>query len=65
MKQDYTGPDFKYLYHLREKAIDPYTARTAPDFSLLYCPKPTLKFGATNTEFPIYYKFLQSFGIST
>ena len=61
MKQDYTGPDFKYLYHLREKAIDPYTARTAPDFSLLYCPKPTLKFGATNTEFPIYYKFLRYF----
>lgn len=61
MKEDYTGPDFKYLYHLCEKAIEPYIARTAPDFSLLYCPKPVVKFGQTNTEFPIYYKFLRCF----
>lgn len=61
MKADHEGPDFKYLYHLRDKAIDPYIARTAPDFTLLYCPKPTVQFGETNTEFPIYYKFLRAF----
>ena len=61
IKQDYTGPDFKYIYHLGEKAIDPYTARMAEDFTLLYCPKPSIAFGTTNTEYPIYYKYLRYF----
>ena len=38
IKIDYPGDDFKYIYHLGEKAIDPYTARTAENFSLLYVP---------------------------
>lgn len=38
IKQDYQGDDFKYIYYLGDKAIDPYTARTSDNFTLLYVP---------------------------
>lgn len=53
IKIDYQGDDFKYIYHLGEKAVDPYKARTAENFSLLYCPMIQFE--------EIYYKFLKVF----
>lgn len=53
IKEDYTDSSFSYIYHLGEKSIDPYTARTAPNYTLLYIP---------NCEFnEIYYKFIRTY----
>ena len=38
IKDTYKGFDYEYIYHMDEMKIDPYTARTAENFSLLFCP---------------------------
>ncbi len=44
-------PNEKYLYHLGEKRIDPYKARKAPNFSVLYLP--------TCESMEVYRKFYE------
>ena len=53
IKLDYPGDDFKYIYYVGEKSIDPYTARTAENFSLLYVPMIQFE--------EIYYKYIRLF----
>lgn len=53
IRQQYTGFNYEYIYHLGNKRIDPYTARVADNFSLLYLP---------DIPFPeIQYKFKRIF----
>lgn len=52
IEQDYSGPSYSYMYHLGDKSIDPYTARTSPNFTLLYLP-----YSETEYFDEIYYKF--------
>lgn len=37
--QDYTDPHYQYIYHLGDKRVDPYTARKANNYTLLYVPR--------------------------
>lgn len=53
IKLDYPGDDFKYVYYLGEKSIDPYIARTAENFSLLYVPSIPFE--------EIFYKYKRVF----
>lgn len=39
IRDEHPGNDYSYIYHMADKAIDPFIARTAENFSLLYCPK--------------------------
>ena len=63
IRNDYTTDDFKYIYHLGDKSIDPYTARKAENFSLLYVPKG--KFDEIFYKWKRYYERNRVFTIST
>lgn len=53
IRAQYTGSDYEYIYHVGERSVDPYTARTAEDYSLLYCPK--IEFDEVYYKFKKYY----------
>ncbi|MGN1393030.1 MAG: hypothetical protein ACI4V7_03100 [Succinivibrionaceae bacterium] len=55
IEQDFTGSCYKYIYHMGAKAVDSYTARTAPNFALLYVPNDIGYFSE------IYYKFIRTY----
>lgn len=38
IRETYNTVDYDYMYHMDEMKIDPYIARTAENFTLLYCP---------------------------
>lgn len=56
IEQDFTGSCYSYIYHMGAKAVDSYTARTAPNFALLYVPENNI--GYFNE---IYYKFIRTY----
>ena len=56
IEQDFTGSCYSYIYHMGDKVVDSYTARTAPNFALLYVP--TSNIGYFNE---IYYKFIRTY----
>lgn len=56
IREEYTGKEYKYLYHLGEKRVNPYVARNAANFSILYMP------GVEAME--VYNKFKERFEIN-
>lgn len=62
IKKDYTGPDYEYVNHVGVRSVNPYIARTAKKYELLYTP--TIEFKEIQDKFNKYYSRNRVFTIN-